>query len=174
MPTDAVILRLEKVTEQHADSLYSFISNPLLYEYLEDSVPSLIEIRRKFQFAALEKSPDNPTMIWLKWVAINAQNQYVGIVEIGIFEDKYAEIGFMTFVGYQNQGYAHDYCSLAIAETQRRFHLLSLHASVNQHNLASRKVLERLGFKLYKVNHNAEFIKGKLSDELIYRLNFSE
>lgn len=64
-------------------------------------------------------------------------------------------------------------CYLAIAETQRRFHLLSLHASVNQHNLASRKVLERLGFKLYKVKKNAEFIKGKLSDELIYYLDLS-
>ncbi|MDZ7962787.1 MAG: GNAT family protein [Aulosira sp. DedQUE10] len=170
MTTDAVILRLEKVTEQHAQILYSCIRNPHLYEYLEDSIPTFIEVKQKFRFAALEKSPDNQTMIWLKWVAITPQNQYVGIVEIGIFDDQYAEIGFMTFVGFQNQGYAHVYCSLAIAETQRRFHLLALHASVNQHNIASRKVLERLGFKLQKVNRNAELIKGKLSDELIYRL----
>lgn len=172
MTTDAVILRLEKVREQHAQILYSCISNPDLYEYLEEPIPTLIEVKQKFKFAALEKSPDNQTMIWLKWVAITPQNQYVGIVEIGIFEDGYAEIGFMTFVDFQNQGYARLYCSVAIAETQRRFNLLALHASVNQHNLASRKVVERLGFKLHKVNRNAEFVKGKLSDEFIYRLTF--
>jgi [ribosomal protein S5]-alanine N-acetyltransferase len=172
MTTDAVILRLEKVTEEHAQILYSCISNPHLYEYLEESIPTLIEVKQKFKFAALEKSPDNQTMIWLKWVAINRQNQYVGIVEIGIFDDQYAEMGFMTFVGFQKQGYAPLYCSLAIAESQKRFSLTVLYASVNEHNIASRKVVEKLGFELHKINQNAEFIKGKLADELIYRLTF--
>ncbi|MCC5619438.1 GNAT family N-acetyltransferase [Nostoc sp. CHAB 5836] len=109
MATDAVILHLEKVTEQHAEMLYSYISNPHLYEYLEEQIPTLIEVKQKFKFAALEKSPDNETMIWLKWVAITPQNQHVGVVEIGIFDDQYAEIGFMTFVGFQNRGYAKIY-----------------------------------------------------------------
>jgi [ribosomal protein S5]-alanine N-acetyltransferase len=172
MATDAVILRLEKVTEQHAEILYSYISNLHLYEYLEEQIPTLIEVKQKFKFAALEKSPDNETMIWLKWVAITPQNQHVGVVEIGIFDDQYAEIGFMTFVGFQNRGYANIYNSLAITETQQRFNISTLHASVNEYNIASRKVVEKLGFQLYKVNRNAEFVKGKASDELIYRLTF--
>jgi len=172
MATDAVILRLEKVTEQHAEILYSYISNLNLYEYLEEQIPTLMEVKQKFKFAALEKSPDNETMIWLKWVAITPQNQHVGVVEIGIFDDQYAEIGFMTFVDFQNRGYAHVYSSLAIAETQQRFSLSTLHASVNEYNIASRKVIERLGFQLHKVNRNAEFVKGKSSDEFIYRLTF--
>jgi [ribosomal protein S5]-alanine N-acetyltransferase len=170
MATDAVILRLEKVTEQHAEILYSHISNPHLYEYLEEKIPTLIDVKQKFQFAALEKSPDNETMVWLKWVAITPQNQHVGIVEIGIFDDQYAEIGFMTFVGFQNQGYAKIYSSLAIAQARQCFNLSTLHASVNEFNIASRKVVEKLGFELYKVNRNAEFVTGKLSDEFIYRL----
>jgi len=124
----------------------------------------------KFKFAAWEKSPENDKMVWLKWVAKNFIQQYVGIVEIGIFEDGYAEIGFMTFVDFQNQGYASTYCSLAIKEAKQRFGSLTLHASVNDQNLSSRKVIYKLGFELYQVNKNAEFIKGKESDELIYRL----
>ncbi|WP_193196161.1 GNAT family N-acetyltransferase [Nostoc sp. MG11] len=172
MATDAGILRLEKVTEQHADLLYSYMSDPHLYEYLEEPIPTFMEIKHKFKFAALEKSPDNHTMVWLKWVAIISQHQPVGVVEIGIFDDQYAEIGFMTFVDFQKRGYAPVYCSLAIAETQRRFSLFALHASVNEHNLASRKVVEKLGFELHKVNQNAEFIKGRSSDELTYRITF--
>jgi len=164
-------LRLEKVTEQHAQLLYKYISDPQIYQYLEEPIPSLIEVQQKFRFAALEKSPDNETMIWLKWVAVNSRQQYVGIVEIGIFDDLYAEIGFMTFVDFQKQGYAPLYCALAIAETLKRFPLNSLHASVNEYNIASRKVLEKLGFNLQKINKNAEFIKGKPTDELIYRLS---
>jgi [ribosomal protein S5]-alanine N-acetyltransferase len=133
---------------------------------------TFIEVKQKFQFAALEKSPDSETMIWLKWVAITPQNQHVGVVEIGIFDDRYAEIGFMTFVGFQNRGYAKIYSSLAIAQAQQRFNLSTLHASVNEFNIASRKVVEKLGFELYKVNRNAELIKGKFSDEFIYRLTF--
>ncbi|WP_373526968.1 GNAT family N-acetyltransferase [Nostoc sp.] len=172
MIEDAAILCLEKVTEHHAQLLYSHISEPRLYAYLEDEIPQLSEVKQKFSFAELEKSPDNDTMIWLKWVAINPQNQYIGIVEIGIFDEQYAEIGFMTFIGFQKQGYAPIYCSLAIAETQKRFSLNALYASVNEYNLASRKVVEKLGFELQKVNQNVEFIKGKISDELIYRLIF--
>ncbi|MCC5614709.1 GNAT family N-acetyltransferase [Nostoc sp. CHAB 5836] len=64
------------------------------------------------------------------------------------------------------------YNSLAIAETQRRFSFSTLNASVNEYNIASRKVVERLGFQLHKINRNAEFVQGKTSDELIYRLTF--
>lgn len=168
-----VRLHLEKVTEDHAELLYSHLSNPLLYEYLEDEIPTLREIKHQLKFAALEKSPDNDTMIWLKWVAILPPQQFVGVVEIGIFDDGYAEIGFMTFANFQKQGYAPVYCSQAIAQAQKRFNLTALYASVNEQNYASRKVLEKLGFELYKIHQNAEFVKNKLSDELIYRLNFS-
>lgn len=171
MATD-VVLSLEKVTEQHAEILYYYMSDQRLYEYLDDQIPTLMEVKQKFKFAALEKSPDNDTMIWLKWVATTPQHQYVAVVEIGIFDDQYAEIGFMTFIGFQNRGYAPVYCSLAIAESQRRFSFPALHASVNEHNQASRKVVERLGFELHLVNQNTEFVKGKPSDELIYRLTF--
>ncbi|PMB14948.1 GNAT family N-acetyltransferase, partial [Fischerella thermalis CCMEE 5318] len=47
-----------------------------------------------------------------------------------------------------------------------------LYASVNAQNYASRRVVEKLGFALHKINENAEFVKGKFSDELIYCLNF--
>lgn len=172
MATDAVILRLEKIAEHHAQRLYLYISNPGIYEYLEEQIPTILELEQQFKFAALEKSPDNETMVWLKWVAVTPQNQYIGLVEIGIFDDQYAEIGFMTFVGFQKRGYAPVYCSLAINEAKQRFQLSALHASVNEHNLASRKVVEKLGFNLVKVNQDAEFIQGKPSDELIYRLTF--
>ncbi|WP_414586913.1 GNAT family N-acetyltransferase [Scytonema sp. PCC 10023] len=168
----ARVLHLEKVTEHHAELLYSHLSDPRLYEYLEDEIPSLLDLKQKFKFAALEKSPDNDTMTWLKWVAILPQQQYVGVVEIGIFDDAYAEIGFMTFVDFQNRGYAPVYCSLAIALARSRFDFPALHACVNEHNYTSRKVVEKLGFELYNVNKNAEFVQGNLSDELIYRLTF--
>ncbi|MBW4631432.1 MAG: GNAT family N-acetyltransferase [Iphinoe sp. HA4291-MV1] len=167
-----VLLHLEKVTEHHAQLLCSHLSNPRLYEYLEDNIPTLLELKQKFKFAALEKSPDNNTMTWLKWVAVLPQQQYVGVVEIGIFDDAYAEIGFMTFVDFQNLGYAPVYCSRAIALARKRFDFPALYASVNEQNYASRKVVEKLGFELHNIKKNAEFIKGKLSDELIYRLTF--
>ncbi|WGV25388.1 GNAT family N-acetyltransferase [Halotia branconii] len=171
MEKAGVNLHLEKVTEYHADLLYFHLSNPILYEYLEEEIPTFSQLKQKYQFAALEKSPDNNTMTWLKWVAILPQHQFVGVVEIGIFDDGYAEIGFMTFADFQKQGYAFGYCSRAIALAKERFNFPILHASVNEQNLASRKVLEKLGFELHKANKDAEFVKGKLSDELIYRLN---
>jgi RimJ/RimL family protein N-acetyltransferase len=165
-------LHLEKVTEDHAAMLYLHLSDPILYEYLEDEIPTLAELKQKFKFAALEKSPDNDTMTWLKWVAIVPQRQFVGIVEIGIFDDAYAEIGFMTFANFQKRGYAPAYCSKAIAIAQERFKFPALYASVNEQNYTCRQVLEKLSFDLYKVNQAAEFVKRKLSDELIYRLTF--
>jgi [ribosomal protein S5]-alanine N-acetyltransferase len=76
----------------------------------------------------------------------------------------------MTFVDFQKQGYAYTYCSLALTKAKQRLGSFTLYASVNEQNLASRKVINKLGFELYQVNQSAEFIKGKQSDELIYRL----
>ena len=164
MKLDTVNLYLEKVTEQHAETLYPYLSDSRLYEYLEDPIPTLAETSRKFKFAEEEKSPDNDTMLWLKWVAKNFRGQHVGLVEINIFDGGYAEMGFMTFVDFQNQGYASTYCSLALTKAKQRFSLFTIHASVNEQNIASRKVIEKLGFELYQVNKNSEFIKGRQSD----------
>ncbi|KAF3889647.1 MULTISPECIES: GNAT family N-acetyltransferase [Nostocales] len=168
----AISLDLEKVTEDHAEMLYSHLSDPILYEYLEDEIPTLSDLKHKFKFAALEKSPDNDTMTWLKWAAVLPQRQFVGVVEIGIFDDAYAEIGLMTFANFQKRGYAPAYCSKAIALARERFDFPALYASVNEQNYGCRKVLENLDFELYSVNKTAEFVKGKFSDELIYRLTF--
>jgi [ribosomal protein S5]-alanine N-acetyltransferase len=63
MKLDAVNLHLEKVTEQHAEILYPYLSDSRLYEYLEDTIPTFSETIHKFKFAEEEKSPDNDTMI---------------------------------------------------------------------------------------------------------------
>jgi [ribosomal protein S5]-alanine N-acetyltransferase len=170
MTLDIAALSLRKVTAQDAEDLYVYLSNPQLYEYLEDPIPTLAETIDGFKFASSEKSPDNDGMVWLKWIAMNTLSQPMGVVEIGLFDDGYAEIGFMTFTEFQNKGYASIYCPLAISEAKKRFGSFNLHASVNRQNVASCKVIEKMGFELYKVNKDAELVKGKQSDELIYRL----
>jgi [ribosomal protein S5]-alanine N-acetyltransferase len=170
MTLDIVELSLKKVTEKDAEDLYIYLSDTRLYEYLEDPIPTLSETINGFRSASSERSPDNDGMIWLKWIVMNTLSQCVGVVEIGLFDDGYAEIGFMTFTEFQNKGYASIYCSLAINEAKKRFGSFNLHASVNRQNVASCKVIEKMGFELYKVNKDAEFVKSNQSDELIYRL----
>jgi [ribosomal protein S5]-alanine N-acetyltransferase len=170
MTSDTPQLFLKKVTEKDAENLYPFLSDPQLYEYLEDPIPTLAETINNFKFASSEKSPNNDRMIWLKWQVNNTFLQRIGVVEIGLFDDGYAEIGFMTFTAFQNKGYASKYCSLALDEAKKRFGSFKLHASTNRQNVASCRVIEKMGFELYRVNKNAEFVKNNQSDELIYRL----
>jgi [ribosomal protein S5]-alanine N-acetyltransferase len=170
MILNTVQLFLKKVTEKNGEDLYPYLSDPQLYEYLEDPIPTLAETVDNFRFASLEKSPNNDEMIWLKWTVNDTSSQCIGIVEIGLFDDEYAEIGFMTFSDFQNKGYASIYCSLALNEAKKRFKSFKLHASVNHQNLASCRVIEKTGFELCKINKNAKFVKGQWSDELIYRL----
>jgi [ribosomal protein S5]-alanine N-acetyltransferase len=164
-------LHLQRVKESCADLLHQELSDPDLYQYVQEKAPTLHELKRRYRAAAREKSPDNDAMVWLYWVAKDGAGSCVGIVEIGIFEDGYAELGFMTFKRFQNLGFATEFCRLAIVAARRRFPRAVLHASVNERNAASKRVVEKLGFRLAKVNHAAELVQGRLTDELVYVLD---
>lgn len=159
---------LEIASPRNAKSIYQDVSNEQNFVYLESAPVSFDQHVVRHEAAQFHKSPDNPDMIWLYWIA-NYKDCYVGTVEIGVFPlENQAEIGFTTFQRFRGQGFATAYCNLAIAEFQDRFPSTILQASVNEFNVACISVLKKLGFRWVRSNVKKEFILGGFADELIF------
>jgi RimJ/RimL family protein N-acetyltransferase len=163
-------LSLEPARTDNAAIIFPYVVEKSNYQFTEDEPPTLVEHMRRHHFAGLNRSPDNPDMIWLYWLA-KLDNEYVGTVEIGIFPSEcHAEIGYVTFQPFRNKGLAAAFCRMAIAEFQMRFSKIPLQGSVNELNSASVQVLQSLGFELKERNLKTESINGVLTDELVYTL----
>lgn len=166
-------LELVEAGEVNADIVYPHIADASNYEFLEERAPTREEHRRRYAFAASRRSPDNPEMIWLYWLA-KSGDDYVGAVEIAVFPgENTAEMGFVTFSPFRGKGLATAFCRMAIAGFRLLFPEMPLQASVNELNDASMKVLWKLGFELIRKNPEAELINGVQMDELVYELPVS-
>lgn len=74
---------------------------------------------------------------------------------------------------FWKQGYAHEACNYIISILWRDYNINEIIAEVDTRNLASFRLLERLGFIHIETRKNADFFKGVSSDEYIYRLTTS-
>lgn len=163
-------LRLTMPGIESAEQVFTCLNDPALYVFIPDEPANLEEWKRRLAVASHEASPDNPEMRWLFRLAKDPAECVVGIVEIGIFADGYAEIGFFTPKRFQNLGYAKQFCRLAIVEAFTRFRIPGIYASINEQNAPAQRVVRALGFEPIRSNPKAEFVNGRWSDELIYFL----
>ena len=77
------------------------------------------------------------------------------------------ELGFMLGTKYQHKGYAYEACKAIVEYAKEYLEQSSFRAVVHIENQASRRLCERLGFKIDKCDmgdENKEYIKYSLSE----------
>jgi RimJ/RimL family protein N-acetyltransferase len=131
----------------------------------EDDVQQLLEAQEKVPFGTVNQ--------WFQF-AIRLQNDNKLIGDIGLhFNSPFipqAEIGYSIMSSYQHKGYASecvqamlDYCSSTL-----KTKIIS--ATIDVRNLASQRLLQKMGFKRMAYRPHACFLRGEWCDEADYAL----
>ncbi|NKC01309.1 MAG: GNAT family N-acetyltransferase [Pseudomonadales bacterium] len=104
--------------------------------------------------------------------AIEYQGDVVGIVSLTLEQDsRTAIIGYGVHAGVRGRGMAAAATALVISEAFTSYpQLAKISAHTNGENLASMKVLEKLGFSREGLLRRAHFVKGRWVDDAIYGL----
>ena len=163
-------LRLEPLREAHAAELFELLSDARLYEFIPQEPPATRDaLASRYKFLESRRSPDG-TEAWLNWVARSKSGGGgLGTVQVTIFADRRAQLAYEIGVPYWRQGYATEACDRVIGALFEEG-VVEVRAELDTRNVASIRLLERLGFVRGALRRRADHFKGSDSDEWTYTL----
>lgn len=140
-------LTIEPLVRSHARLLFHGLQDDRLYRFHAGGPPASIEeLERKYDVWAKRASPDG-SQVWLNYALRRADGQYVGWIQATLAGDV-ATIGYDIFPDFWRQGYATEACAELISLLSASGPVCRIAAVVDTENVASTKLLERLGFAL--------------------------
>lgn len=161
---------LRRFRAADAETLAAYRSDPDVARYQSWTVPFPLERARELvaQFeAAVPESPG-----WFQWaIERTADRVHIGDVGVLLHENKMqAEIGFTLAPAYQKRGYAAEAVRGLLDHLFRVRGLHKVSAEADARNIASARLLERVGFVREGLLRSHTWIKNEWTDDLIYGL----
>jgi ribosomal-protein-alanine N-acetyltransferase len=162
-------LALEPICDHHAEALFAGLSAPEAYQFIPQDPPSMESLAARYQLLAHGASPDGRE-IWLNWALRRHASEYIGFVQATVQRDtRAALIAYQLFPGFWRQGYGREAVAAMLKYLIELLDIRAVSAFIDTRNLASRRLVENLGFKQIRRIKNADFFKGAASDEHEYR-----
>jgi len=162
-------LRIEPLRTDHAAPLFDALSDPRIYAYIPDerhaSVDSLAQ-----RYAALEcGAPEGIEEIWLNWALQRIDTGvYIGTLQATVVPQSRAFIGYVLTPSAWGRGFATEACRWLVSALQTHFAVDEMLATVDTRNIASVRVLQRLGFA--RIGTSPAEIRGEITTDFRYRL----
>jgi RimJ/RimL family protein N-acetyltransferase len=167
--TDRLVL--EPVTTANAAVLWRIMQSANLREYQD--VPRYT--REEFQRRVFSRPRhfDARSSGRFEWLLVLAEtNQAMGWVSLRIGDHAHsvAEIGYSLMSGFRRRGYALEASRAIVDLAFEDTDLGQVDACCVPGNLASRKLLSKLGFAEVRVQRNGAIVRGRPVDIAIYEL----
>ena len=169
LKTDRLILRDYQTTDFERVHIYG--SNPDFSKY-EFWGPNKIEDTHKFIADKLEESAQLPRFRFDLAVCLNDQDLLIG--GCGLRREtetsSVGNLGWAINPEFQNKGYATEAAAAFIQYGFNELNLSLIYATCDSRNVASYKVMEKLGMKKVGFTKGDKVIKGHLRDSFRYEI----
>jgi RimJ/RimL family protein N-acetyltransferase len=175
-PLQTKRLVLRPFTRGDVDAVHSYRRREDVARYLHDGPLSRDEcalaIQQRVTQVKLESAGDRIVL------AVELQRTGTLIGEVSLIwrqvEARQAEVGWIFDPAYHGRGYATEAakCLLDFAFTQVEIH--RVYARCSAHNLASWRLMERLGMRREAHFHEHEWFKGGWDEEFVYAILYRE
>ena len=153
----------------HVDSLVEYRNHPDVARYQDWSVPFTVETAERM--IAEQSALDGPTGD--EWVQLAIElregapiGTAIGDVAVGIHDsNRQASIGYSITPAHQGRGYATEAVTAVIAALFGDAGVHRITASIDPQNVASRHVLDKLGFRFEGRSPLSVFVRGEWVDD---------
>ena len=142
-------LQLRQFTPDDAEELYYIYSHPGLFKYMSNEKPLLLEQTK----AAIQSMTEN----WEKynfgvWAIVHKEDRrLIGHCGLKFLENTTeVQVGYLLLESYWNQGLATEAASAALKYGFEVINLPRIVAIAKPENIASRRVMEKMGMKYEK------------------------
>jgi [ribosomal protein S5]-alanine N-acetyltransferase len=173
-PLRTARLHLEPQQRRHASLMYNVLSPSEIYAYIPQDTPSdLAALEARYERLESRRSSDG-LEYWLNWIVL-ANNEAIGRVEASVnIAEARADVAYVFAPGSWGQGFATEAMNAMLEHLQRDLRVRKFTANVDTRNLASIRLLERLGFAQVELIKNADQFKGSVSDEFVFEKGASD
>lgn len=165
--TERILLR--KVEPSDAWFILDFFKNDEATKYMLYHFYNLDEVQEQMLY--YKNQYENGTGCY--WLMQHKQtNESLGVIGLHNFckEHKKAELGFWILPKYNNKGYTTEAAKAVINFCFTQLQLNRIEATVETENIASIKVLEKLGFTHEGTFREFEMNNGRLIDLMMYSI----
>jgi len=162
-------LDLLPVDPRNAKELWRVLQQPNLREFQDIPRVSVEEFER--QVRGRPRSLGTGATGRFEWLIRERQSgNAVGWVSVRINDRSrdHAELGYSLVTGARGKGYATEALGAVVEESFASTQLAELHACTVPENLASRRVLERVGFVETRLLHGGALVRNRRVDILLY------
>ncbi|NLW99169.1 MAG: N-acetyltransferase [Actinomycetales bacterium] len=173
--TSAYLLRTERLTvrpvrESDIDALTAYRNDPEVSALQDWDLPYPRERAERLvaaQAGREDLSPGTRTQLGIELDGALVGDVYVGVVE----EGGVAEIGFTLAREHQGMGYAVEAVSAVVDDLVDRLGIHRVTAQLSPQNLASARLLERIGMELESLSPKSYWWRGAWDDNLVYAMS---
>ncbi len=168
LETPRLILR--RPIERDVSKLFEMRSDPITSEYLNCDLDEDIEQTQAWLADVCKKMDAGDSVLWI--IELREQNETIGTVSFWrwVKEHYRAEIGYRLLPGFWRKGLMFEALWPVLSYGFDRMGLHSVEANTHPENLASRALLEKIGFVLEGHFVENYFHNGIFHDSTIYSL----
>lgn len=152
--------------------MLAVLADPRVHTFLPSSPPQDVEaLRERFTRLESRRSPDGQEK-WLNWVAVRRPDgPALGTVQATVRPlGAEADVAYVFHPSAWGQGYAAEALRALLDFLASGWGVREAAAQVDTRNLASIRLLTRLGFRQTGFTPHADEFRGEVSDEFTYRL----
>ena len=140
-------LVLEPLTAAHAEAMFALLSDPVLYRYIDEAPPADVDkLRARYRRLESRTSADGGEA-WLNWIVREPGQPPLGFVQATVLDDGSAWVAYLLGSAHQGRGHATRATAAMLAHLEAAHGTTRLLANVELENLASIRLLQRLGFR---------------------------
>ncbi len=171
LTTDRLTVRMMR--SEHSNRLVAYRNQPEVARFQDWEVPFTIEMAERLinGQSGLDGPADEQ---WVQLVVEHA-GVAIGDVAVGIHDNgRQATIGYSIITEEQGKGYATEAVAAVIDALFTEAHLHRIVATLDPVNGASRRLLEKLGFRFEGHSPLSVFVRGEWADDDRFALLASE
>ena len=137
--------------EDHAKAMFAVLQDANLYRHIADRPPESIEaLRHRYRTLAIGRSADG-SETWLNWVLfLKSRHEPIGYYQATV--RTHALIAYVIHSSFWHRGFAKEAGQSVLSYLFDTYPINEVRAAINQHNAASIKLANRLGFSFKAYN----------------------
>ena len=161
-------LALRRYTYDDIPDVLAFASQPSVAKVLPERIPATEEGVRKYINQQNSYQPFEKDKVFELAVERQEDGRVIGLLGLICRDPGQGEIGWALGVEYRGQGYATEAARALMDYGFNALGLHRIHADTNSDNLASWRIMERLGMRREAVLRDSVYEDGQWLDRVIY------
>jgi RimJ/RimL family protein N-acetyltransferase len=170
LETERLVMR--PLTPDDFDALFAYQSSPDVARWLMWGPRNEDEVRASLDLKLRSTAIDSEGDILALAVVLKATDEMIGdwILQLVSGEHRLGEVGYIIHPDHQGRGYATEAGRVLLDVAFRELGLHRVIGRVEARNVASARVLEKLGMRREAHLVENEFVKGEWQSELLYAM----